>query len=91
MGKCVEETDGLTLAHPVVSNVCVFYLPESCPLDPNAMASTLQRKAEVVFSTTIVDGRSCMRAAIVNHRTTRENIEQSVRAVANEISLHENV
>ena len=50
MGDCVraqESSSGLRLAHPVVSNVCVFLLPESCPIDANTMASILQSKSEV--------------------------------------------
>ena len=40
---------------------------------------------QVVFSTTIVDGKSCMRAAIVNHRTTKKNIEECIEAIAEEV------
>ena len=50
MGECVDakqEDCGISLAHPVVSNVRVFYLPDSCPLDPDTMASVLQCKSKV--------------------------------------------
>ena len=50
MGECVTAKQaecGISLAHPVVSNVCVFYLPDSCPVDPDTMASILQCKSQV--------------------------------------------
>ena len=50
MGQCVAAKQaecGISLAHPVISNVCVFYLPDSCPLDPDTMASVLQCKSKV--------------------------------------------
>ena len=78
MAELVEATDGLTLAAPVVSNVCCFFVDGA---EPDAIAARLQTEGEVVFSTTRIDGRSALRAAIVNHRTTRADIERSIAAV----------
>ena len=46
------------------------------------VAASLQLRGEAVFSTTVIRGHGkCFRACIVNHRTTREDIEVAVRAV----------
>jgi aromatic-L-amino-acid/L-tryptophan decarboxylase len=81
----VNNKVGIKLAFSVVSNVCCMFLPEDIQCDPNEMASRLQLKSKVVFSTTLIDGKSALRAAIVNHRTTRSNIFDAVEAVKDEI------
>jgi glutamate/tyrosine decarboxylase-like PLP-dependent enzyme len=78
MGKLVEASPHLTLAHPVISNLCVF--------TPNAgnasdIAATLQLSGDAVFSTTTVEGKNCLRAAIVNHRTNSQTIRDVIAAV----------
>ena len=63
MGQCVAAKQaecGISLAHPVVSNVCVFYLPDSCPLDPDTMASVLQCKSKVSDLSNIPIHRMCL-------------------------------
>jgi len=56
--------------------------------DAAAIASALQTSGEAVFSTTRIDGALCLRAAIVNHRTTRVDIKQAVVAAEREIARH---
>ncbi|MFT7593471.1 MAG: aromatic-L-amino-acid decarboxylase [Paracoccaceae bacterium] len=78
MRDLVAESPVLTLAHPVVSNLCCFYPNQG---DPEQIAAQLQRDGDSVFSTTRIDGRSCLRAAIVNHRTTSDDIRNAIAAV----------
>ena len=78
MGDLVTASPDLTLAHPVVSNLCCFYLNQG---DPEQIATRLQLDGDFVFSTTRIDGRSCLRAALVNHRTTSDDIRKAIAAV----------
>ncbi len=78
MGKLVEASPHLTLAFPVISNVCCFKSNNGKAED---IAACLQLSGDVVFSTTIINNESCLRAAIVNHRTTREDIVQAIKAL----------
>lgn len=82
MARLVECSDHLDLAHRVQANVCCFH-PRAG--DAAAIAAKLQLSGEAVFSTTGVNGRACLRAAIVNHRTTDEDIRQAVAAVEREV------
>jgi len=82
MGALAEGSDLLELAHPVVSNLCC--------LTPRAgeagdIAAALQLSGEAVCSTTRIGGREVLRAAIVNHRTTSEDIRLVVAAVEREV------
>ena len=89
MADCVDRTPGLRLAAPVVSNLCVF--TADATRDPAAqsalntrIAQALQLSGAAVFSTTVVDGVTCLRAAITNHRTREEDVESAIEAVARE-------
>ena len=42
----------------------------------------------VAFSTTLVDGRECLRAAFVNHRTTHADVVVAVKAVEALVAAH---
>ena len=77
MARLAEESDVLDLAHPVASNVCTMFPRHG---DAARIAARLQTEGHAVFSTTIVSGRSALRAAIVNHRTTDEDVRESVAA-----------
>ena len=77
MGDLVAATPRLSLAHPVVSNLCCFYIPG----DADAVAARLQLSGAAVFSTTKIGGKTCLRAAIVNHRTTSNDIRAAIQAV----------
>ena len=78
MGDLVDASPYLTLAHPVVSNLCCFYPAQGDPVD---IAARLQLEGSVVFSTTVIDARHCLRAAMVNHRTTSADIRAAISAV----------
>jgi len=80
MGELASNSDVLELAHPVISNLCCFR-----PLagEPDQIAARLQLEGKVVFSTTVIGGQSCLRAAIVNHRTTAADIRSAVTEVEN--------
>lgn len=86
MAKCVE-TVGFRLAAPVRLNVCCF---SAAPADWDGaeqdtlnerITHRLQLAGEVVFSTTRIDGRTVIRAAIVNHRTCEADIDYAIAAV----------
>lgn len=78
MSRLVEESEVLELAVPVTSNVCCFYVKSG---DVNRIAAKLQVQGHAVFSTTVIGGRSCLRAALVNHRTTAADIREAIAAV----------
>ncbi len=78
MGRLVTAHPRLRLAHPVISNICVF---EPLGGDAEAIAAQLQMTGKAVFSTTRIGGVSCLRAAIVNHRTTSADIRAAIKAV----------
>jgi len=87
MANLVEESEHLTLATDVISNVCTFYAsPPKVDSDQHdafneSIVQRLQIEGHVVFSTTKIDGRTVIRAAIVNHRTRFEDINYSIQAV----------
>jgi aromatic-L-amino-acid/L-tryptophan decarboxylase len=87
MGRLVEAEGRMRLAAPVVSNLCVFSADGArAPADQGALnariAQDLQLAGEAVVSTTAVDGVTCLRAAITNHRTTPADVEAAVAAGA---------
>ncbi|GFE66290.1 pyridoxal phosphate-dependent decarboxylase family protein [Litoreibacter roseus] len=82
MGQLAAGSEVLDLARPVVSNVCCFW-PKAG--DPDKIAATLQLSGDAVFSTTLVDGKPCLRAAIVNHRCTQDDIRLAIAAVEREV------
>ena len=77
MGELVNASPYLTLEHPVVSNVCIFSVAKG---NVNEIAAQLQREGQAVFSTyTTEEGVPCLRAAIVNHRTTSQDVRAAVQ------------
>ncbi|WP_350333760.1 pyridoxal phosphate-dependent decarboxylase family protein [Coralliovum pocilloporae] len=82
MGELATASDVLELACPVVSNVCCIRPIKG---DASAIAARLQLSGEVVFSTTRINGENCLRAALVNHRTTSDDIRLAVEAVEREV------
>ncbi|SDH35742.1 pyridoxal phosphate-dependent decarboxylase family protein [Propionivibrio dicarboxylicus] len=87
MGVLVGATPGLRLAAPVRLNVCCF---SAAPSDWEGAAQdrlnerithVLQLAGDVVFSTTRVEGRTVIRAAITNHRTCAADIDEAISAV----------
>jgi aromatic-L-amino-acid decarboxylase len=86
MGRLVQESPVLELAHPVISNICCFYpKPKNVAREntvPTAadIAATLQVKGQGVYSTISLNNRLCLRAAIVNHRITPDDVKSMVGA-----------
>jgi aromatic-L-amino-acid decarboxylase len=87
MAELVEADGTLTLAAPVIANVCNFYAAsdELSAQDQDVLNTNivhhLQLTGQAVFSTTQINGRTVIRAAIVNHRTKFKDIELSINAV----------
>ena len=82
MGELAQASDLLDLALPVVSNLCCFTPRHGKAAD---IAAKLQLSGEAVFSTTTLNGQTCLRAAIVNHRTTSDDIRLAMAAVEREV------
>lgn len=88
MGALVEATGHLRPAYPVRLNVCCFsaappaWTGEAQDAFNAMIAEELQLHHGIVFSTTRVDERTVLRAAIVNHRTCHLDIERTVATVA---------
>ncbi len=85
MGELVTASDVLDLAFPVVSNVCCFAVKHG---DATKIAAALQLSGEVVFSTTVIHDTPCLRAALVNHRTTSQSIRDAIAAVERVVREH---
>ncbi len=88
MAESVLTEPALELAAPVRLNVCCFRAAAH-GLDGDAqdrlnaqIAAELQLTGSAVFSTTIIDGRVVLRAAITNHRTNEQDVEHSVATAA---------
>jgi glutamate/tyrosine decarboxylase-like PLP-dependent enzyme len=87
MARLVEASETLELGAPVVLNVCCFrYAPKGIdPEEQDALnrqiATRVQLDGAVVFSTTRLNGRTFLRAAITNHRTRDEDIDLAIAAV----------
>ena len=78
MAQLVNASPHLTLQHPVISNLCCFSVAKG---DVTRIAADLQIAGQGVFSTITVDGTPCLRAAIVGHRTTSDDIRAAIKAV----------
>jgi glutamate/tyrosine decarboxylase-like PLP-dependent enzyme len=78
----VEEEPALELLAPVALNiVCFGYRGEHADDVNRDIVADLQESGIAAPSTTTVNGRLAIRAAIVNHRTNRSDIDALVRAV----------
>lgn len=85
MAELVEASDVLDLSFSVSSNICCFYVAYG---DVNKIAAELQLSGDAVFSTTVINGKTCLRAALVNHRTTSQDIRYAIRAVEAAVRRH---
>lgn len=93
MGDRVIAMDKMALAAPVVSNLCVFTADETLSADRqsalnNTIAQRLQLSGQAVFSTALVAGVTCLRAAITNHRTNLAQVDMAMDAVLHEREKH---
>jgi glutamate/tyrosine decarboxylase-like PLP-dependent enzyme len=79
--EAVDDEPLLELAAPVPLNVvCFRYWPGDDAMQA-AIAADLQENGDAVLSTTTIRGKTVLRAAFVNHRTGRNDVEAVVRAV----------
>jgi glutamate/tyrosine decarboxylase-like PLP-dependent enzyme len=82
LGCRIGGTAELELLAPVTLNiVCFRYRAEDCDRLNARIVVELQEAGEVAPSTTVIDGRLAVRAAIVNHRTSRAEIDTLVERV----------
>lgn len=97
IGACIEHTCRLAkhleqrliahsslfeIAAPVALNIVCFGLRGSADGELNqAIVNDLQERGIAAPSTTVIDGRTVIRAAIVNHRTTEDDIETLLMAL----------
>ena len=78
----VEQTSELELAAPVQLNiVCFRYRSENSDMVNAGIVTRLQESGIAVPSTTVLEGRLAIRAAIVNHRTQRCDLDALIAAV----------
>jgi len=78
----VEQTPELELAAPVQLNfVCFRYRCENSDVVNARIVTDLQESGVAVPSTTMLEGRLAIRAAIVNHRTQRCDLDALIAAV----------
>ena len=78
----VLQSPRLELAAPVQLNiVCFRYRAEDSDAVNARIVTELQESGIAVPSTTILEGRLAIRAAIVNHRTRRCDLDALVGAV----------
>jgi glutamate/tyrosine decarboxylase-like PLP-dependent enzyme len=93
--ECIREAPDLALMAPAgLSTVCFRFLDESLR-DEEAIAALnrrllerLQLGGEAFLTSTELSGRFVLRACIVNHRSTREDIDRlldAVRAIGREL------
>lgn len=78
MAELVDTSPHLTMQHEVMSNLCCFSVSTG---DVTRIAADLQIAGQAVFSTITINGIPCLRAAIVGHRTTSDDIRHAIAAV----------
>lgn len=87
MGERVERSEWLRLITPVVSNVCCFtasadrFSAQSVDQVNESIAVHFQMHGGPIVSLTRLDSRYVLRAAIVNHRTTRADVLAAADAI----------
>jgi aromatic-L-amino-acid decarboxylase len=80
LGARIEATPELELLAPVSLNIVCFRYRAADADNLNAMiAATLQEAGIVAPSTTIVNGKLAIRAAFVNHRTNKGDLDQLIQ------------
>jgi len=77
----INSSDSLELAAPVSLNIVCFRRRNSTDAQTESLVADLQEAGAFAPSTTRIDGRLAIRAAIVNHRTTQADIEAFAAAV----------
>lgn len=81
----VRASNGLTLLAPVALNIVCFGIDGKTSQEVLELVADLQEEGLFAPSTTMIDGRMAIRCAIVNHRTTAEDIDALVREILRRI------
>jgi glutamate/tyrosine decarboxylase-like PLP-dependent enzyme len=80
--ECIEKTETFELCAPITLNIVCFKLSQS---DSDQLTRQvvidLQDRGVAAPSTTILRGKTVIRAAILNHRTTEQDIDEFVIAL----------
>jgi glutamate/tyrosine decarboxylase-like PLP-dependent enzyme len=71
----IDASDGLIRLAPAPLNIVCFTIAGATNDDIDTLVADLQRSGAFAPSTTTLDGRRAIRAAIVNHRTTASDID----------------
>jgi aromatic-L-amino-acid/L-tryptophan decarboxylase len=80
--RLIEQSSLFEIVAPVTLNIVCFGLRGSADGELNkAIAIDLQERGVAAPSTTIIGGRTVIRAAIVNHRTTEQDIDTLMAAL----------
>jgi glutamate/tyrosine decarboxylase-like PLP-dependent enzyme len=81
LARRIEASPELELSAPVALNIVCFRYrcPDSDRINA-AIAADLQESGIAAPSTTTLDGRLALRAALVNHRTTRDDLDALLKA-----------
>jgi aromatic-L-amino-acid/L-tryptophan decarboxylase len=77
----IDGEAALELAAPVTLTIVCFRYRAGDDATRAAIAADLQESGDVVLSTRVLEGRVVLRAAIVNHRTRKEDVDAIVTAV----------
>jgi glutamate/tyrosine decarboxylase-like PLP-dependent enzyme len=81
LGNLITASDSLELLAPVTLNIVCFRPRDYSDTATESLVADLQEAGAFAPSTTMIDGRLAIRAAIVNHRTTQADIEAFTAAV----------
>jgi aromatic-L-amino-acid decarboxylase len=80
--RAIGESELFELCAPVALNIVCFGLKAPADWKLNSqMVIDLQQRGLAAPSTTVIDGRTVIRAAIVNHRTTEQDIDGFMEAL----------
>lgn len=77
----VETVQGLVLLAPVTLNIVCFALEGLDDTELSELVQDLHESGIAAPSTTKINGRLAVRAAIVNHRTTTEHTDRMLNEV----------
>ena len=87
----VLENKELELLAPISLNiVCFRYRCQDADRINESVVASVQLDGRVIPSSTRIDGKFAIRAAIFNHRTTREEIDMLLESVIRQAQIHIN-
>jgi glutamate/tyrosine decarboxylase-like PLP-dependent enzyme len=82
----IENNNLLALSAPVNLNIVCFRVPHFTDAQTASLVADLQEEGAFAPSTTIIDGKLAIRAAIVNHRTNHADIDALFDTILQRIS-----